>query len=223
MIQDKNLLTKSKEKFDTLVVEAFKLYRDGDLLALSTSPLAHTSLVENCFLAGEPATSDTRGRILQSLLQWAVDRLRPGSEQDWLMSSWRTYNILHYFYIQGQRASQLAESMGVADQTLYQLRPQAIAAAAHIVHEELADPRDLKTRQSYALAQRYQRHSANQQQLLRIAAIFPSSVPTSLLYQLAEELDIQINGESLSASVQHLVTAQGTLLSADPACPCCSG
>jgi len=207
MTQDTNLLTKPKEEFNTLVAEAFKLYRDGDLFALSTSPLAHTSLVENCFLTGEPATSDTRGRILQSLLQWAVDRLRPGSEQDWLASSWRTYNILHYFYIDGQRAAQLAESMGMADQTLYQLRPQAIAAAAHIVHEELADSQDLKTRQSYALAQRYQRHSANQQQLLRIAAIFPGFVPTSLLYQLAEGLDIQINGESLSASVQHLVTA----------------
>jgi len=200
-------MTQSATAFQEQVGEAFKLYRDGDLLALSTSPLAHTELVECCFLTGEPKASDTRARILQSTLRWAVDRLRPSSEQDWMHPSWRAYNILHYFYIEGQRASELAEAMGVADQTLYQFRPQAITAAAQILHEELNNAQDFETRKTYALAQRYERHSPNQQQLLRIVAIFPSLVPISLIYQLAEELDMQINGENMSQSVQNLITA----------------
>jgi hypothetical protein len=141
-MKDTILLAEPLEAWRNQVVEALKLSRDGDLLALSTLALAHTSLIEDCFLAGEPVTADARGRALHSLLRWAVDKLRPGGQHSWTLPAWRAYNILASFYLQGMRASALAEALAIAEQTLYQWRPQAIAALAHLLREEVETPRD---------------------------------------------------------------------------------
>lgn len=185
------------------VTEAFKLAREGDLLALGALPLAASDLVTVCLLQGEPATLDVRGRILRALLQWAVDKLRPGGAFSWTLPAWRAYNVLHSYYFQGLRAADLAEQLAVAEQTLYQWRSQALATVAHLLQEELLTPHDRQGRQFYACAERYQRCTADEQQLLRITALFTSVLPLPLLHQLAETVDVQ----TISASLQRLIAS----------------
>ena len=62
--------------FNDLVDQAFRLLRDGSVLELSRSPLAQSSLVEDCLATEGLARPAGRGAALQSVLRWAVDRLR---------------------------------------------------------------------------------------------------------------------------------------------------
>lgn len=209
---DTILLDLSTDEFDSVVSDALKMYRDGDVLALSTSQLAQSSLIESGQLTSEQISSDSRGRLTQSLLRWAVERLRPAGEDDWLLSNWRSYNILHHFYIKGMRASELAENMAIAEQTLYQSRPQAIAALSRLLREEMIQPIDERGRRNYALSDRYARHTALDQQILRSISVFPHSIPTPLLHKLVSQ--IHGRGNTVSAhslgeiqeGIHHLVT-----------------
>ena len=185
---DTILLEMSQDEFGKMISEVLKLVRDGDLLALSTTPLAHASLVDDCFWPGEPISSDARGRAIQSLIAWAVDRLRPTGEHSWVANAWRSFNILHTFYIHGMRASELAEEMAISEQTLYQSRPRAIASVAQLIREEVQTPSDRSNRQRYALADRYARHTENEQQLLRLVSIFTRSIPVSLVHELHKQV-----------------------------------
>lgn len=203
---DMILLNMSHAEFEKMISDVLKLARDGDVLALSTMPLAHASLVDDCFFLGEPVSSDARGRAIQSLLTWAVDRLRPSGERSWVANVWRNYNILHAFYIEGGRASALAEKMAISEQTLYQSRPQAIANVAQILREEIQSPTDKQNRQRYALTARYGRHTKDEQALLRIASVFIRSTPVSLLHNLYEQL-VDTNGDApnLQTGIHQLI------------------
>src|SRR5262245_19774270 len=88
-----------------LVRAALEAWREGNLLALAESPLAHSALVEDCGLAGEPRTPDMRARALQAVLRWGVERLRPDGAYRWPANAWRAYNILFHFYGEGERLS----------------------------------------------------------------------------------------------------------------------
>ncbi len=186
MIHTTSLSEVSRSQWVALVNEAFKLRREGHVLDLATSPLAQSSLVAPCFLSDEPISADVRGRALQSVLRWAVDRLRPGGRHSWTALNWRPYNILHSFYIRGLKVAELAERMAIANQTLYKIRPQAIEAAAELLRHELDQPQFADERKNYALADRYNRCSPEEQLLLRAASIFEGPVPYRWLHQLTQ-------------------------------------
>ena len=184
-MRDTILLTTHSTKFTELIGEAFKLQREGHIIALAASPLAQSSLVEDGLLPGEPVSPDARGRALQSLLRWTVDKLRPSGQHSWTALNWRHYNVLYGFYIQGLRVAELSERMAIADQTLYKIRPSAIAAAAAVLRHEMRNPLFTQERKNYAFADRYENCSPQEQLLLRIAAIFERPIPHRWLYQLA--------------------------------------
>ena len=198
-MNDTILLTQPPLHLEEQIATALKALRDGDLLALGALPLAHTSLVNDCFLTGEPTTTDRRGWILRALLCWSIGRLRPAGEPSWVKPAWRHYNILHHFYLEGARASALAEIMAIAEQTLYQLRGQAISALTSVVRSELATPENRSSHQQIVTADRYARLTSNQQQLLRLAAVFSGAAPVALLHTLAQTLG---NLDALSAAHQ---------------------
>ena len=200
-MNDTILLGQPLEHFEAQLSTVLKSLREGDLLSLGASSLAYTSLVEACFLTGEPMTADGRGRILRALLRWGIERLRPEGEPSWGKALWRHYNILYHFYLEGTRASALAEAMAVAEQTLYQLRTQAISALAGVVRSELAAPENRLSRQQVVHADRYARLSPGEQQLLRLTAVFPSAVPARLLHALAASL----GNHDAPAATQQLV------------------
>lgn len=212
---DTILLEMGQASFEKMIGEVLKLAREGDILALSTLPLAHASLVDDSFLIGESISSDARGRAILSILAWAVDRLRPDGEQSWVGNAWRNHNILQAFYIEGVRASELAERMAISEQTLYQSRPQAISNVAHILREEIQHPADKQNRQRYALTARYNRHGENEKKLLRIASVFSRSAPVSLLHDLFQKTSE--NGSS-NAGIQtsiHQLIGQSVLIGND--------
>ncbi|HEY90143.1 MAG TPA: tetratricopeptide repeat protein [Thermoflexia bacterium] len=186
-MNDTILLTRSPAQFTELVGTAFKLRREGHVIALAASPLAQSALVDAGFLSGEPVSADARGRSLQSLLRWGVDKLRPGGQHSWTALNWRPYNVLRGFYIQGLRVAELSERMAIADQTLYKIRPSAIAAAAAVLRQELRHPQFAQERKNYALADRYQSCSPPEQLLLRIAVIFERPVSYRWLHHLAQQ------------------------------------
>ena len=141
-MDDTILLRLPEAEFAGLASQALKACREGQLLELATSPLAQSSLVSACFLADEPVSLDTRGRALTAVLAWAVERLRPAGEPQWMAYPWRMYLILYHFYLNGMRVSTLAEQMGVVEQTLYDARPAAFSAVAGVLRQELAEPQD---------------------------------------------------------------------------------
>lgn len=200
-MNDTILLAQPLEQFEEQITAALKSLREGDRLTLGALPLADTSLVAECFLSGEPITTDGRGRILRSLLRWGIERLRPEGDANWVKPAWRHYNILYHFYLEGTRASVLAEAMAVAEQTLYQLRAQAISALTGVVRSELAAPEQSASRQQIVNADRYARLSAGEQQVLRLAAIFPGAVPARLLHALAASL----GNQDAPAATQQLI------------------
>ena len=110
MTTDATLLAQPAADWQRWVRAALEAYRDGDGVLLAQSPLVESTLVEACFLAGEPRTLAARGRALAAVLSWGVEKLRPGGAPSWTAPRWRTYNLLHYLYLQGMRVAELAAS-----------------------------------------------------------------------------------------------------------------
>ena len=194
----------TNEETILIVSYSFKLYREGRLLELSTAPLAYKELVESLFWGNPQSVStDVRGRAVQSVLRWAVDKLRPGGSHSWTAQSWRGYNTLYYFYIVGYKVVDLADQMAISEQTLYQARSEALAAVSQIIFDENKHPQDLIGRRQYAIADRYELHSAGEQTLLRLLSIFGTAMPAKLLHSLAQENNIK----NVYDAVHHLITA----------------
>lgn len=209
MMNDTILLAQPPAYLEEQVAAALKAVREGDLLAVGASALAYTSLVADCFLTGEPMTTDRRGWILRALLVWGIERLRPAGDRSWVKPAWRPYTILSQFYLEGARASTLAEAMAIAEQTLYQLRAQAISALASVIRSELTTPEQRASRKQVVNTDRYARLAAPEQQLLRLAAVFPGAAPAPMLYALAQ----QLGNQETAAAAQQLVLHQ--LLNSD--------
>ncbi|MEZ4643183.1 MAG: protein kinase [Chloroflexota bacterium] len=182
-------------EFEAIVGESLKHYREGDWVGLSDSPLARSTLVEPYFLPGEPVTGDTRAQALQVMLRWVIEKLNPGGQHSWLGSSWRHYNILYYFYVEGRRVSDLAELMAITQQTFYSgWRPQAITAVATVLQEELKTGREVRDRQRFAIIERYRRCEAAERQLLRLLTVFSAGefVAVDWIYNLLPDIDVPI-------------------------------
>jgi len=100
--------------------------------------------------------------------------------------------------------------MAIAEQTLYQLRGQAISALSAVVRSELAAPENRPSHQQIVNSDRYTRLTSRQQQLLRLTAVFPGAAPIALLHTLAQRLG---NLEALNAApqlaLQHLMSSDG--------------
>ncbi|MGB0383993.1 MAG: tetratricopeptide repeat protein [Ardenticatenaceae bacterium] len=218
-MNDQKLLALPKEKFNQSVKEVFTLHREGDILGLSNSPLAQSSLTAPCFVQDDP-TPAVRGQAMGSVLRWVVDTLRPSGEPHWTKFAWRSHNVLDGFYIQQQKTiAELAELMGIANQTFFQSRDRAIKAVGERLRAELLTPQAAQQRQHYAFADRYAFLSLNEQLILRIAGMFQHSMPRKLLHQLARDA----KGSQIQESISNLVMdgllrsdEQQTVFSAPP-------
>ena len=203
------------ESLKQQLTDAYKLCREGRTLELSTLPIAHTPLVEDCFLQDVPINPDLRGGTLQSVLRWATLRLRPGGQPSWIDYQWRLYNTVMHFYFERMRVAELAEHMAIAEQTLYQVRASAMEALARILLAELEAPQDLAGRKHIAISDRYSLYSADQQTILRLLAAFQQGMPTTLLHQLAEQhgiAEIQTNIHQIVATNWVVTNERGSEL-----------
>ncbi|MFK7802965.1 MAG: tetratricopeptide repeat protein [Anaerolineae bacterium] len=192
------------------VGDGFKYVREGRILELSALPLAQTRLVTDCLLTGHPITPDIRGRTFRSVLRWATDRLKPGGEHNWYANEWRNFNTLNFFYLEGLKVAELSEKMGIADQTLYLVRSEAIAAVTQVLLEEIKSPVDGKRRKNYSLEDQYKLQTNYSRKILRLLAAFGQSMPYRLISSV-----LQVNDNSdLIQSLSELVNS-GLIIS-DP-------
>ena len=185
VMRDADLLALPPAEFEQLVLDAFRAARDGMLIVLSQSILAASSLVEDCWLAGETPTPGGRAGLLLSVLRWAVDCLRPGGAYHPAVMAWRPYCVLHDYYLQGQRAAEVAATLGIVENHLFDVLRKALPQAAQVLRSELTEACSLSQRRQYALEQRYQALTPQQQKVLRAAAIFDIPVPAAWLLRMA--------------------------------------
>lgn len=199
------------------VRNAFELYRDGQILALSRVPLASSVLVEGCFFPDDVLTSDARGRAMGAVLAWAVERLRPSGESVWGAYQWRTYNVLFHFYLHRMRVVELAERMAVTEQTIYEARATALAEVTRVLHEELRDPQDGVGRRRAYFSERYARLAFDEQMLLRLLALFRHPIAPLVPVQLLEAGGRGVRSQRYVGSVTALsgLIASGLVVSDD--------
>lgn len=206
-MNDAILLAYTEKEFERVVRQALSLNSRHKLLELSESPLAQTSLVEDCFLEGETVSALVRGRTMQAVLHWGIDQLRPTGEQSWTERNWKDYNVLFYPYMRGMTFAELQKHVKIVqEKTLFESwRPKAIGALATLLYKELKTKANLEQRQAVAIKDRCARHSADERTLLDLAAIFREKQPIgqALLYQLAGEAGLL----NISGSIGNLLSA----------------
>lgn len=159
---------------ETIVTNALKAHRDGDIFQLADSPLAQTALINGYFLPDEPRTTLQLGQAVQTVLRWVVDGVRPMGEQDWLSPLWRTFNVLDGFYFQRDLIATLAERMAIADQTFYDWRNSAVATITRLLQSELDDATATTARRQFALMTRYDAQPATLQAVIQLLALLES-------------------------------------------------
>ncbi len=193
-MNDATLLAMTDAQFRQVVSETLNLYRNGQVVELATSPLACSSLMNHYLLENEPWTSDNLHKALQSVLVWAIEKLRPSGQPDWLAPHWRNYNILFHFYLQGRTWVELSEQMFTSEQNISRWwRPQAIDALAQILKDELlSDSANNAQIKQAMLANRYSDYATDEtrQFILHFLSIFRQPISGQLLYQQAQYHDI---------------------------------
>ncbi|MEM7347455.1 MAG: hypothetical protein AAF485_24715, partial [Chloroflexota bacterium] len=180
-MNDATLLAMSDKQFRQVVAETLTIYRNGQIIELATSPLACSSLIEHYLLDDEPRTADVLYKALQSILIWAVEKLRPIGDPDWLAPQWRNYNILHHFYIQGRSWGELSEQMYTSEQNISRWwRPHAVTAVARILQDELNHPSHNNHLKQAMLEERYTHYALDEsyQFILHFLSIFRHPAPS---------------------------------------------
>ncbi len=189
-MNDATLLAMTDKQFRRVVKEVLTLYRNGQIIELTTSPLACSSLIKHYIFNNEPQTTDILYKAIQSILIWAVEKLRPTDEPDWLAPHWRSYNILYHFYIRGLSWAELAEHMHTSEQNISRWwRPHAVTAIARILQDELKNRSNSGNLKQAMLAERYSHYTSDNAQrfILHFLSIFQQPVPYHLLHDQAQQ------------------------------------
>lgn len=199
----------------TAVARALKLCRDGNVVELATLPLAYTPLVETSVLNDAPLDYADRGRVLMSVLRWAVDCLRPAGTPSWSATAWQAYLILHAYYINSDKTqnpyicadpaknpqhpqtqcyaakvnvtfADLAEWMYIEEATVFARRQTALDMVTAILRTEITTLRATAERRRYVITDRYDHYPPLAQRLLRFTAIFRHPIALDRLCTLAD-------------------------------------
>jgi hypothetical protein len=100
---------------------------------LTRSPLLDLHLVA----AARARYEGDAVRALRSVLQDAIESLRPSGEQSMTAPEWTLYNILNLKFLQGHRMSEIANRLAVSESDLYRKQRAAIDEVARtLVHME---------------------------------------------------------------------------------------
>ncbi|MCE7985322.1 MAG: hypothetical protein DYG89_29460 [Caldilinea sp. CFX5] len=202
--------------FPGLVAHALKLYRDGDTLALATTALADSALVEAEFLAGDTITPAARGRAVQAVLTWAIQELRPHGLEPGPSAAghpgamppvWRFYKILAHFYLDHWTLERIAAELNFSPTSIVNLRTKAIAALAGVLQTALASSALLTARRQEVINLRYGALQSIEQAIVRIAVFFQQPIPVRLLTEIAPDATTTVVQEALAVIVQQSLLA----------------
>jgi tetratricopeptide (TPR) repeat protein len=229
------LLAMPEADFVRLVNAAYKSY--DSLLDLSRSPLAHSELIHPALVLDDLSpTADDRGRALRVALRWAVAQLapapptyplgaaRPFDDPTWLDPLWWEYNLLRHRYVEpltpdarydlGERGfiRAICALTGIPDNDrFYAVRQQAISIAAHLLREQLAQPRRAAEIQRLAVEELLAGLSPRQEiwLLLTIAATFRATFPRDLLAEISAGEGLKPFQDALSYALQQRLLLTG--------------
>jgi hypothetical protein len=96
---------------------------------LTRSPLLDLRIV----VAAREQCDGDAVRALRSVLQRAIDALRPSGEQSMTAPEWTLYNILDLKFRQGHRMSDIANRLAVSESDLYRKQRAAISEVARML------------------------------------------------------------------------------------------
>jgi hypothetical protein len=96
--------------------------------------LAHSPLLElNVVAAARERFDGDAVRALRTVLQQAIEALRPQGEQSMLSPEWTLYNILDLKFRQGCRMNEIAYRLAISESDLYRKQRAAIAEVARML------------------------------------------------------------------------------------------
>ncbi len=95
---------------------------------LSRSRLLELQVVRDCM-----AQNDNPAQALRSVLQEAIDSQRPDGERKSTDPEWTLYNILELRFVKGQKVTDVANRLAIAEATLYRRQRDAIEAVANAI------------------------------------------------------------------------------------------
>lgn len=175
--------------------------------------LAHSALVEGCFLEGEARSDARRGWILRTILRWGMENLRPSSngKDTWLLDEWRLYNVLHYSYFEGMTWAALAARMVVTVPAVYKRRQKAITHLARTIYRALTTPQGATELRAYLLKVRLDSLTKAERRALTLASLFRRPIPRTLLHRADRTALVMLLDAGLLCS-----RADGTLIEIPP-------
>jgi hypothetical protein len=129
----------SDPSFDRWVKDALSHYWGGP--KLTDSPLLNLTVVGR---ARDLSEGDAV-RALRSVLEQAIEALRPQGEQKMTAVEWTLYNILDLKFRQGHRMSDIANRLAISESDLYRKQRAAIKEVARMLAQmeqraQAADP-----------------------------------------------------------------------------------
>jgi hypothetical protein len=102
---------------------------------LGQSPLARLKSVNRALPQDSPWSHVDRGRALHTILQEAIEQLKPTEQQLNLSREAAYYPILHRAYVEGVDNKAIAQTAGISLRTFYRQRTEAIRAVAQILRD----------------------------------------------------------------------------------------
>lgn len=193
---DAILLAMSPSALHELVDAALVACRDAPL-TLGESSLAQSSLLMDCLFSNESLNWNLQRLGMRALLRWVVDKLRPDGEPNWLDESWQPYLCLHCNYFTKEKFSTIAYKMALSDKSIFNRRDKGISRIAQIIRYELQTKVDCQTRKTYLIVERYRAHTADEQALLGLIAIFRQPLRLGEIEQLAKQAKLSCQNGNL--------------------------
>ncbi len=128
-LSDFEIAPQGYDDFTHVVREALSQYWGGPKLA--DSPLMNLQVVAE-------AMKENKGnatRALQSVLNEAIDRLKPDGARSMTATEWMLYNILELKVLQGQKVRDVARKLVMSESDLYRKQRAAFEEVAQVVME----------------------------------------------------------------------------------------
>lgn len=93
---------------------------------LTQSPLVGLQVVR----ARMTSQDNIPAKALRSVLQEAIERLKPGGERSMTASEWVVYNILELKFVQGRRIREIAQRLAISESDYYRKQRVAVEQVA---------------------------------------------------------------------------------------------
>jgi hypothetical protein len=126
VIDDSPLLSSD---FKSMVKDALSHYWGGP--KLTKSPLLKLKIVEEAL----EENNGNRIKALRSILNRAIEAMRPDGERSMTMAEWILYNILDLKFLQGKKVSEIAAKLAMSESDLYRKQRVAIEEVTNVIAE----------------------------------------------------------------------------------------